>query len=388
MPIDVAQLPPRSPTDASLKFSVRSALDVMNDPPLEWVAHEVISVGAVGVLYGEPGTAKTQAALHLCLSLVRGIPWFGCATKQGGVVYVALEGRLGDRLKAFAEYDEIADEDLQNFYVMRDSADLRSNDAAELARCIQAKGIPDLQLIVVDTLNRAMPGGNENAVEDMSEMIAAGSLLVETTGAAVMFIHHVSKGSGKAPRGHSSLTGAVDFELRIDRNGDVRHVFVAKERDANDQYTLGAFKLATVGNSIALDPLSKEDAAKRTDKAVKLSDHERDTLSALHEGLSNRELVRVANASQRASGARQGQTSLKLDDWREILYARWGSDVDAETKRKRFLRARGGLVSKQFVQICDDYVWLFTAKWQGRDTGTGHRSAADETTTEGRSHDR
>jgi RecA-family ATPase len=77
------------------------------------------------------------------------------------------------------------------------------------------------ELIVVDTLNRAMIGGNENAPEDMGTFIRNVTGIRAYTHAHIAIIHHETKSSdGKNPRGHSSLEGVDDALINVEKRQD------------------------------------------------------------------------------------------------------------------------------------------------------------------------
>ena len=89
-----------------------------------------------------------------------------------------------------------------------------------------------VKLVVIDTLARAMAGGNENVAEDMGLLIHNADRIRQATGAHVMFIHH----SGKdATRGLEVIgaAAATDTELEVDRNERQNRttVTVTKQRD-------------------------------------------------------------------------------------------------------------------------------------------------------------
>ena len=72
----------------------------------------------------------------------------------------------------------------------------------------------DIALIVVDTLSRALVGGNENGPEDMTAYIANSDVLREHGQCSVLSVHHSGKATDLA-RGHSSLRAATDTEIEV-----------------------------------------------------------------------------------------------------------------------------------------------------------------------------
>jgi hypothetical protein len=90
-----------------------------------------------------------------------------------------------------------------------------------------------VKLVVIDTLSRALAGGNENAPEDMGALVAAMDLIRAETGACVLFIHHSGKDAAKGARGHSLLRAAIDteIEVRADEGTGAKTASVVKQRD-------------------------------------------------------------------------------------------------------------------------------------------------------------
>ena len=70
-------------------------------------------------------------------------------------------------------------------------------------------------MIVVDTLSRSIPGGDENDQASASLMVMACDALRERWQTVVMCIHHSSKAG--AMRGSTVFSGAADFILEVTR---------------------------------------------------------------------------------------------------------------------------------------------------------------------------
>src|SRR5215213_6257314 len=76
--------------------------------------------------------------------------------------------------------------------------------------------------VVLDTLNRSLRG-SESSDEDMSAYVNAADAIREAFQCAVVVVHHCGI-DGTRPRGHTSLTGAVEAQLAVKRDaaGDGR----------------------------------------------------------------------------------------------------------------------------------------------------------------------
>jgi hypothetical protein len=89
------------------------------------------------------------------------------------------------------------------------------------------------RLVILDTLARAMGGGDENKGQDMGTAVASMDSVRLATGAHVLLVHHCGKNEALGARGHSSLRAAVDTEIEISRadGENISTVRVTKQRD-------------------------------------------------------------------------------------------------------------------------------------------------------------
>jgi hypothetical protein len=67
--------------------------------------------------------------------------------------------------------------------------------------------------LIVDTLSRAMAGGDENSPVDMGRIVAAADRFRAMTGAHFTYVHHTGKDAARGARGHSLLRAATDTEI-------------------------------------------------------------------------------------------------------------------------------------------------------------------------------
>jgi hypothetical protein len=182
-----------------------------------------------GALYGAPGCGKSILALAMALHIATGHHFAGADVKQGAVLYAALEGAKSFTNRAIAAVDANGldmHEAAKRFHLMRKvNLDLQSTDQDQrgilevvqhLNATAEAENEPPISLIIVDTLNRVFGGGDENSGQDMGRLIGHCMALQEEAGAFVLLIHHSGKDVAKGLRGHSSLLGAIDLELRVD----------------------------------------------------------------------------------------------------------------------------------------------------------------------------
>ena len=102
-----------------------------------------------------------------------------------------------------------------------------------------------VRLIVVDTLSRALAGGNENVPDAMEFLVTNMDHIRAKTGCAVLFVHHSDKDAAKGARGHSLLRAAVDTEIEVVDADSQRTATVVRQRDMAKGGVYG-FTLKTV----------------------------------------------------------------------------------------------------------------------------------------------
>lgn len=231
---------------SAMRFTPIPAHEFAIATQLRWIIKGVLPQAELAVLYGESGSGKSFMALDMAAAIARGIEWRGHRVHQGSVVYIAAEGANGfrNRLRAYAFQQNIALKDLDIHVIHATPNMLDKTDAVDVAKAVvHTVGKPSL--IIVDTLAQTMPGGNENAGEDMGRALAHCRGIHRATGALVMLVHHSGKDASKGARGWSGLRAAADVELEVMRADDDRVLSVTKQKDGDDGGEFG-FRLGTV----------------------------------------------------------------------------------------------------------------------------------------------
>jgi KaiC/GvpD/RAD55 family RecA-like ATPase len=218
-----------------MRYRLMRADEVVDAPPLHWLVRGVLPAVGLAALFGASGSGKSFLALDLCAAVAAGgAEWFAWRVKSAPVVYVALEGEAGfsQRVKAWQLHHG---RDLPGSlrFVMQ-ALDLRNaDDVSEIAEAVTAAGAAS-GLLVIDTLNRAASGADENSVVDMGAIIAAAKDLQAKLGGLVLLVHHSGKDATKGLRGHSSLHAALDAAIEVSRTDDRRDWRIAKAKDGDD----------------------------------------------------------------------------------------------------------------------------------------------------------
>ncbi|MDG2516392.1 AAA family ATPase [Lysobacter soli] len=199
---------------AGLTFRPLSELE-MREP--EWLVRDLMEVGSLAVMVGEPGIGKSFCALSLAACVATGTPWHGRAVRRGPVLYIAGEGQAGIWRRCMA-WDLHHRANLFGAPLLISTAPTGLTDGdsqhvlrAEVERACTEYGPP--ALIVIDTLARNFGPADENNTRDMNAAVAACDALRTATGAAVLVVHHSGHADKNRGRGSIALRAAADSEF-------------------------------------------------------------------------------------------------------------------------------------------------------------------------------
>jgi hypothetical protein len=234
--------------------------DTIQDEPVEWLIQDVLPRKGFSALFGPPGSFKSFVALDIAHSVATGSAWMGKeVSTPGAVLYICGEGHggVGARIRACRLHHKT--EPGAKVYVIRHQLNLRSSkeDIQQLhlaiSNLVQREEIR-FELVQVDTLARAFGGGNENDSSDMGAFIASLSKIQRLLDCALQIVHHVGKDITKGLRGHSSLLGALDTELELQRLDSALqdnqyagsgNITITKQKDGSDGAKYG-FRMVKV----------------------------------------------------------------------------------------------------------------------------------------------
>lgn len=333
----------------------------------DYVVKGLIHRADVGVIFGESGGGKTFFTLDLALHVASGEAWRGHRMRQAFVLYVASENprSVSRRVVAWREQHKPAGS--VPFALMGNSVDLRDpNSVAQIVAAVKAgmarHGI-ETCLVVVDTLARAAPGADENASADMSAIIGAADEIRNATGAAVALVHHSGKDRTRGARGHSSLRGAVDFELEV--ADKVATVTKARDGETGTAYAF-RLEMAELGTDDDGDAVTtcivqtaNVEAIRR--KPTKVPTNARTAFNCLQGVIQDRgELMPATSAIP------PGTKAVTVEVWRDRFREMSRLVTDGEddpTKaatafRQRWKRAVDALQNAEIVGVVGTYVWI------------------------------
>lgn len=180
----------------------------------------LIPYPSLSVVWGAPKSGKSFFAFDMLLRVSLGWDYRGRRIHHGPVVFCAFEGASGiaGRAEAFRQ-KWLNDNDAEDvpFYLVPLGLDL-VRDHRNLIEAIRI-ALDDVNPVAVclDTLNRSL-AGSESRDEDMTAYIRACDAIREAFDCAVIIVHHCGIEASR-PRGHTSLTGACDAQIKITRDG-------------------------------------------------------------------------------------------------------------------------------------------------------------------------
>lgn len=317
---------------------------------------------AMSVVYGASNSGKTFFMADLALHVAAGMPWRGREVEQGAVIWLAMEGSHGifNRVEAWRREHGMEDATLP-FAVVPVALDLLdpSGDTDALIDAIKrtAKALEmPVRLIVVDTLSRAIAGGNENSPEDMGALVANGTRIQQAIECHVSWIHHSGKDDAKGARGHSLLRAATDTEIEIVADGPARGARVTKQRELDCSgdfaFTLRVVELGTNrrGKPVTSCVVEHEDGAV-TKPRVRLDGHKKRAFDLLNEAIA-------ASGRTGDDGVPSGLSSVPEKWWRDRFYEGAMPGQDQGTKQKAFKRAADDLINSRIVGMNKGRVWV------------------------------
>ncbi len=365
---------PRQRARASVKEQAQRAFRLLTHdelaslPPLRWRVKGVLPAAGLGALWGPPGSGKTFLALDLAGAIATGRPlWFGNRVNRAPVVYAALEGEAGIQTRIAAYRVQHGDAGLENMrFIVEPFSLLSENDRPALIEAIQAVDFEN-PVVILDTLNRATPGTDENSAADMGLIVDAAKELQTCLGGLVLLIHHAGKDTGKGMRGHSSLPAALDAVIAVRREGETRRWTTrqaegGKVKDGSDDtertFTLQIIELGEDDDGDAITScivVDSEHSGART-KAKPLSGDTRACLESLVAAMH-------AHGTPTPPGIipddiqPQPTKIVLFDAWKQWFFDRHKSTATPGARRTALSKAISELKSRNAFREFAGFVW-------------------------------
>lgn len=349
------------------KMHLISASDFYFNPDANDIVRDIFTAGGLSVVYGESNCGKTFFITDLCFSISENKAWRGKRVEGGAAVYVPLEGVKGISSRIYA-YKKENDTHLKDFYVMPTNFNFldEGQDTEEFINLLKNSQVQGVKIVVIDTLARAVGGGDENSGQDMGLLVRHADRIRAHTGAHVCFVHHSGKDKAKGARGHSSLRAAVDTEIEISREEGQNSstIKIVKQRDM-EMIEPMAFKLKRVvlgqnkyGEDVSSCVVEHEDY-KETTQVRRLTPIQEFIYSCIVSALIDRGVYLSPHKDMPLVKC------ITYDDLHESLYAR-GFKEFLETEKKTTAtqvknattNARISLQKMNKISFYGNYIWL------------------------------
>lgn len=213
-----------------------------------FIMYPVFCEGESVLIAAEPKAGKTAVTLTVGLHVASGLNLGPSlrVSEPRGVLYFGLEGRRAIRLRIAAWRRHMADsgatvpEFIPLFVVEKSKNLLGADERQELANAVKAAELwlqkehgVDLGMIVVDTFTKAMPGGDQNSVEDTSSTFDVVARIRENNVEAnIVFIHHKARAGNV--RGSTNIEADPDVLTSVTKEANVVSFRVDRARSIEE----------------------------------------------------------------------------------------------------------------------------------------------------------
>ncbi len=360
----------RGAGDTPRRFNLVRFKDIILRKATPYLVAGLLPREGLVVVWGPPKSGKTFWMFDVGMHVALGWDYRGRWVEQGAVVYVASEGERGlsARKEAFRlrKLPGLSEQD-PPFYLLTTRLNLVADVETLIADIRAQLGGERCALIVIDTLNRTI-AGSESDDRDMTAYVNAPDCLREAFRAGVAIIHHCGTNEHR-PRGHTSLTGAVDAQLATKKD-QTGHVIVTVEymKDGPEGAEIrsrpipvdvvtddtGAQITSCIVQPAEEDP-ARSSAPPSKNCRPKLSAKNRIALDALRKA--------VSDAGERAPASNHipaGASVVSIDLWRRFYLASTSGDKEQseQTRRRAPFRVREGLQAKGIIGTWEEVARL------------------------------
>lgn len=195
-----------------------SVNDFQINPNRPYIVKGLLLSGQVGMFAGPSNMGKSSISACLAAHVAMGRDVGNIRVKRSAVIYVAAEDAEGIMERAYP-FMQAAPGGTAPFEVfdmalnLRDDAEIQ--EFGEYAVSFRDHSGCESLLIIIDTLNLSIGEGDENSARDMSQVFRNAQSLAKSTGAHVLFIHHVGTNDVGRPRGSSAMTANIDTLITL-----------------------------------------------------------------------------------------------------------------------------------------------------------------------------
>ena len=387
------------------KFGGKFVHEIASTKPKRlWLLKGVFLEKTWFLIIGAPGCGKSFVTLDLCAlrawaAVDEKAPkeWFGRKFKPGATVYIAAEGQEDMEVRVYAWMKARGLDPAKTkmpLYIIPTAIDLRSGDAptksliAEIAHvsqvCQADFGVP-VDLVIIDTFNRALAGGSDVNPEHVGALIRNAASIREQCGVAVGAVHHTPR-NGENARGHSSVTADNDAEVFVQGAFDgAPNKWILRRSKAGPTGDMHEFRLRQieVGRDDENDPITScyiaEGARERSREEIEMTNAAEaartgkphmtadgrmilgDNLTLVMRALESL-IKRSGDPMPPGVAVPHGRAAIMMKDWTDEIVAIAPGDDKTDAKFKdRMRKARDAGATKLslrgIIRIEGDWVW-------------------------------
>ena len=216
-----------------------------------YLVDELIPLHGIVLVWGKRKCLKSFLMYDLCFHIARHSEYRGRMIQTGPVVYCAFEGAHGykKRAEALRRYHKVPDGEDVPLYLVPGRANM-IKEYPLLIAAVREQLMGEIPRgIVLDTLNKSLVGSESKDV-DMAAYIVAAEALRDAFNCVVIIVHHCGYDETH-PRGHTSLTGAVDAEFEVVREGMLVTLKNVTMRDGPEGFEIrSAAEVIEVGEDV------------------------------------------------------------------------------------------------------------------------------------------
>lgn len=324
----------------------------------------IIPRAGLAIVWGPPKCGKSFWTFDLVMHIALGWEYRGRRVQQGPVVYLALEGGHGfrNRVEAWRRQHLNGHRGAVPFFLVDVPVDLIA-DRGKLIQAIKAQLLDEPPVaVVIDTLNRALIG-DENRSDDMAKFIRAADMIRTAFGCVVIIIHHCGV-AGSRPRGHTSLTGADDAQIAVERNSQTGIVTVRvehmKDGDASapiacklERIELGTDDEGDAITSCVVVPVADVPTAGKS-AGARMTDNQNRFLDILRDALLD-----PPDAHKSTINIPGGRTAISREWLKTCCISKgWLEDDGSNKSRAKLSEMINTLAGKRIIGTSKLFVWL------------------------------
>jgi hypothetical protein len=317
------------------------------------------------ITWGPPKCGKSFWTLDLTMHVALGWCYRGHRVQQGAIVYLALEGglRFNDRVEAWRRKHLAGHSGEVPFYLLGVPVDIIADHPALIEAIAEQLGGQAPVVVVVDTLNRGL-AGDENKSDDMAKFIRAADAIRATFGSAVLIVHHCGIQRNR-PRGHTSLSGADDAQIAIERDSAGNVVATVEHMKDGEEGAVIVSRLAPieVGTDDDGQPITScviveapaAPAAKSAGKtAGKTTPNQRRFLDILRTTI-----LEAPDDLKDTTTVPNGAHAVTRDILKKYCVAKgWMEEAESNRARAKFSGMLNVLAGKNLIGLTNMHVWM------------------------------